>query len=338
MPNCRREDGSQYTVSAADVVFPLSDRAALYIEAYRKWMGLTPWPKPSKAMPKPVRHDQDEPLLRQDGPIELVALAVQRLAVRCRYAGSEQRVTVRAKCFWDLAPGEIVSVRPNRKWRYAGNPYLSGEIDSTRIDAGALGMTPLKLEKRGVWNPAKEYWGERGEPIEEWAKPIIARGRRPQFEMEQVLPGEDPDDPFSDPIVGSNDLKDAGDFAAAQKLLYELCEADLRCLDAHAHLGNLEFERRPKQAIRHYEVGLRIGELSLGPDFDGLLLWSMIDNRPFLRCINGYGLGLWRLGNFDEAYRIFERMLWLNPPDNQGVRFTMADVQARRAWEDRREL
>ena len=82
--------------------------------------------------------------------------------------------------------------------------------------------------------------------------------------------------------------------AGAEKLLYEICEADLRCLDAHAHLGNLEFANRPKQSVRHYEVGLRIGELSLGPNFDGLLLWRTIDNRPFLRCLHGYGRCLWR--------------------------------------------
>ena len=71
----------------------------------------------------------------------------------------------------------------------------------------ALGLVPLRLAERGVWNPDKEYWGEEGEPIEEWAKPIIARGPRPAFEMEQVLPGEDPDDPFEDPILQSNGRK-----------------------------------------------------------------------------------------------------------------------------------
>ena len=67
------------------------------------------------------------------------------------------------------------------------------------------------------------------------------------------------------------------------------------------------------------------------------LLWRMIDNRPFLRCIHGYGLCQWRLGNFDEAHRVFERMLWLNPPDNQGARFLTADVRARCLWESRRD-
>ena len=67
--------------------------------------------------------------------------------------------------------------------------------------------------------------------------------------MEQVLPGEDPDDPFEDPITQSNDLKDKGDFDGAYKILMELCQADLRCLDAHAHLGNFAFDTRPEEGF-----------------------------------------------------------------------------------------
>lgn len=43
----------------------------------------------------------------------------------------------------------------------------------------------------------------------------------------------------------------------------EVCEADIRCLDAHAHFGNFVFERKA-EAIRHYKAGVRIGELSFG--------------------------------------------------------------------------
>jgi tetratricopeptide (TPR) repeat protein len=114
----------------------------------------------------------------------------------------------------------------------------------------------------------------------------------------------------------------------------QLCEADLRCLDAHAHLGNLVFDHSPKDALRHYEVGFRIGELSIGPAFEGLLPWGFIDNRPFLRCMNGFGLCLWRLGRFEEAERVFDRMLWLNPSDNQGVRFLIDDVRSRTDWRE----
>lgn len=44
--------------------------------------------------------------------------------------------------------GEPVSVLS-----YAGHPYLSGEIESARLDLPALGLVPLRLENRGTWNP-----------------------------------------------------------------------------------------------------------------------------------------------------------------------------------------
>jgi hypothetical protein len=61
---------------------------------------------------------------------------------------------------------------------------LSGVIESTKIEASALGLVPLKLADRGTWNPSEHHWGEEGEAIEEWA---IAWGTRREFEMEQVL-------------------------------------------------------------------------------------------------------------------------------------------------------
>jgi pentatricopeptide repeat protein len=51
--------------------------------------------------------------------------------------------------------------------------------------------------------------------------------------------------------------------------------------------------------------------------------------------MKGYGLCLWRLGRFDEAEHIFQQMLWLNPSDNEGVRFLMDDVKGKTAWENR---
>jgi hypothetical protein len=335
---CRRTDGSEHVVAASDVVLPQRSMGGRYLAAYRRWLGLEPFPAGSEASPRGRRqHKVTAADIDLAGPVELVALSVKENAVRCRLLGSDRVVTLRTGGLWDVVPAEILVVRPRKQWSYAGHPYLSGEIESSRLDVPALGLVPLGLADEGMWDPAEEYWGEAGEPIEAWAQPIIARGPRPAFEMEQVLPGADPDDPDSDPITESNDLKDAGDGGAAHAILMKLCQADLRCLDAHAHLGNFVFEHRPEEAIRHYEAGVRIGELSLGAGFDGVLPWGHVDNRPFLRCLHGFGLCLWRLGRFEEAERVFHRMLSLNPSDNQGVRFLIAEVGARIPWEDRHQ-
>ncbi|HVN97778.1 MAG TPA: hypothetical protein VMT62_15215 [Syntrophorhabdaceae bacterium] len=329
---CRREDGTEYQVAACDLFFPRGTMAARSIAAYRKWLGIEPYAQgkvPAKR--KPQKATEEDLDLTHD--IELIALAVKGNAISCRILGKGD-VTLRSTRSWDVVPGEFITVTPRKKWRYAGHPYLSGEIKAWRLDVAALGLTPLKLEDEGMWLPHEHYWGEPDTPIEDWAKPIIERGPRSAYVMEQVIPGEDPDDPYTDPILESVELKEAGDYGEANRTLMNLLIADLRCLDAHAHLGNLVFDHEPEKAIRHYEVGVRIGELSLGENFEGLLPWGHINNRPFLRCLNGYGLCLWRLGRFKEADDVFTRMLWLNPTDNQGVRFLIHDVRNGEAWHE----
>ena len=266
--------------------------------------------------------------------LNLVVVSIKQTAARCRVLETQVTITLRASGVWDVIPGEIVTVQPRKRWTYAKHPYLSGEITASRIDVPALGLTPLRLEDHGVWDPQEEYWGEEREPLQECALRIIESGPRREYEMEQILPGDDPHDPDSDPIIQSNDLKEQGDFAGARTILMRLLDADLRCLDAHAHLGNLIFDLCAEDAMKHYEIGMRIGELSLGAGFDGVLPWSWIDNRPFLRCMHGYGPCLWCLGKTSEAAAVFERMLWLNPSDNQGERFNLHWIREGRAWED----
>jgi tetratricopeptide (TPR) repeat protein len=176
--------------------------------------------------------------------------------------------------------------------------------------------------------------GGEGKPLPRWARPIIARGPRPSFELEECRPVKDAEDWESDPVDEAIEQWNAGQRVQAIRLLEAACRADLRCLDAHAHLGSFRFEHRPEQALLHYEVGAGIGRLSLGKDFDGVLPWGCLDNRPFLRCLHGYGLCLWRLGRFREAKGVFEQLLWMNPSDNQGVRFALPDVRAKRIWQD----
>ena len=332
---CRRQDGNAYVVAASDIAFPEGSEGARHVAAYRRWLGLDPVPQ-CEAAPsgRARRHKATEGDLDLGAPIELIVLAPKERAARCRILGTEREITLHSKDVWKMVAGEIVTVRARKQWRYAGHPYLSGNMEGHRLDVKALGLVPLLLKDEWLWDPSDTYWGEEGEPLEEWAKPIVARGPRPSFEMEQVLPGTDPDDLDSDPILDVSELHAAGDRIGAEKLFCEMLTADLRCLDAHAHMGNFVFTHRPEAAIRHYEVGVRIGEMSLRDDFDGLLSWGRIDNRPFLRCMHGLGLCLWRLGREDEAAALFERMLWLNPTDNQGIRFLLSEVRAGERWKD----
>lgn len=331
---CQWEEGSEQVIAACDLIFPEGSAAARYMAAYRKWLGLEPplQVSLSKTRRRPQKATGDD--LDMTRNVELIAVAVKGNSVSCRIPGKGHAITVRPTGLWDVVPGERIIVAPRKQWRYGGHPYLSGEIKAWRLDLPALGLTPLKLKERRMWDPKDHYWGEPDELIEEWAKPIVSRGPRPEYKMEQVLPGENPDDPDTDPILEAAELREGGDYLGAERILMSLLAADLRCLDAHAHLGNFVFDHSPEKAIRYYEVGVRIGELSLGDGFNGVLHWGHIHNRPFLRCMQGYGLCLWRLGRLKEAEEVFTRMLWLNPTDNQGVRFLLGEIREGKVWHD----
>lgn len=331
LARCQRSEHS-YDVNLADVVFPPNSPGASLAARYREWLGL---PLMSNDIgldsARPHKVASDDIVIGK--PVELVVLACKSNATRCRLLRTTREITLRTAVRFEV-PGSIITVAPSRVWTHARHPYLSGNITATRAAVSELGLTPLALRDCGDWDPDSEYWGEEDEPIQDWAKPIIAHGKRPMFEMEQVIPGADLQDFDSDPIVMAADLRRAGDLDGAYDLLMNTLAKDLRCVDAHAHLGNLEFDRRPKQALQHYEMGTAIGALTLGQAFEGVLPWGLTDNRPFLRCLHGTGLCAWRLGDVRAAKAVFTRMLWLNPNDNQGARFNLAAVDAGKTWEE----
>lgn len=272
-------------------------------------------------------------------PIELVALAVKESAIRCWTLGSHIPITFR-KVRWEVE-GEILTVRPEKLWRFKNTNYMSGKVESVRIDIPALNLEPLSLNDPWPWKPEEEYWGEPDDPTLKYFKGIKKFGQRTSYEMEQILPFEDPEDPFDDPITVANDLCRSGQFDEACRMMEKLLVEDLRCLDAHAHLGNWDFQDAggPDSfamitAKKHYEVGVRIGEMSIPGDENIVLPWGRIDNRPFLRCLHGDGLSLWRIGETKEARRQFERMLWFNPSDNQGARFLLMDMDEGKTWDE----
>lgn len=320
----------EHEASLADVEFALGPPAAL-LDAYRRLLGLEPLPR-AKGKTKAKRHKVEVEAVTVGAPQDFAVLAVKPTATRLRVPGTDRRITLRKALL--AVPGEVARITPKKVWTFANHPYLSADgVPELRLEAQALGLTPLQLHPRPEWRPDEHYWGEPNEPLEDWARPIHDAGPRPQFELEQVVPREDPMPLEDGPILQAVELYQGGQREDAYDLLMDLLTEDLRCLDAHAHLGNFSFGE-PHMAIRHFAVGVEIARLSLGPDFGDVLPWGCLDNRPFLRCLHGYGLCLWRLGLADEALDVFDWMLWLNPTDNQGARFLRADLRAGRAFEE----
>jgi hypothetical protein len=234
-------------------------------------------------------------------------------------------------------PAEVFTLEVERAWVFGHTRYAKGLVTHTRLELLRLELEPLGLQEWGSWDPEEEAWlfEEPDHPVYE---EIWAAGARPRYEMEQILPEDAVELRWEeDPILEAVQLANAGAVGEAEDLLGDLLTRDLRCLDAHAHLGSFELRSRWPRALdragRHFRSGIAIGGLTLGDDFQGLLPWGLIDNRPYLRCLHGHGLCLWRGGDLASAGDVFRRMLWLNPHDNQGARFNLAAVEAGHSWE-----
>ena len=260
------------------------------------------------------------------------------VSARVRLLGQDGQITFRSSSRGSLAPGQVATVVLEKRWTWRGDAYANGRVESARTDVTMLGLEPLPLEGgelEDVASRAEPY--RRPDPYARLWKKLTSKPR-PSFEFDGIalgaLPGFDVDE---NPTCDAAELAEAGDYDGARKLLMDVLCTELRCIDAHAHLGNWEFDRSPKRAMVHYDIGIRIAELSLPPGFDGLLLWGHTHNRPFLRCLHGHGLCLWRLGEHSAATQVFERILSLNPNDNQGTRFCWDDVRQGRPWEARQE-
>ena len=95
-------------------------------------------------------------------------------------------------------------------------------------------------------------------------------------------------------------------------------------LDAIHHLAMVLSERDLLDQARDlWDQAVRIGRKAFPQDFKlgrDRLEWGWLENRPFLRCLHGLALARYEEGRIEEALRLFQELLSLNPNDNQGVR------------------
>ena len=170
-------------------------------------------------------------------------------------------------------------------------------------------LPPLNLQPFGQWDLDEQELfpdGADAEDNEIYAE-IISLGTRSCWEMEQILPGDIPDSPdeMDDPILQGITILEAHGFDAGIKYFKSLLKIDARCIDAYAHIGNAYFKLGGRRAIdrakSYYKQGVAIGLISIGDHLNEVFPWSLIDNRPFLRCLEGFGLSFLEQGKTKEA-------------------------------------
>jgi hypothetical protein len=266
------------------------------------------------------------------------------LTALCRYGEEHHRVSLA-----DLVPGAVTLetaqlLKVYRRW--VGLPPLASPPATASPPARSKPWTyqvvasrrvkvtvPLGLNYEGIWDPEEQYWGEQGTDFDPVTSQIMAAGPRPEFEMEQVIPGEDRENWDDDPILHAVELRDEGYIRDATTLLKHLLAEDERCIDAWVHLGNFALDNHgPKAAFDLYDTAVSIGEQSLPEHFDGLLPRGLVDNRPFLRALHGLGRCAWRQRRWDDAESIFTNLAWLDGGTTWTATECLGAVRARQRW------
>jgi len=130
----------------------------------------------------------------------------------------------------------------------------------------------------------------------------------------------------------------------AQEICYQACEVrgrrrvhlarqaleiDPDCAEAYVILA--EQSGDPAETLRLYGEGVAAGERSLGPKrFKSRApFWGDVTTRPFMRALQGLAECCEVEGRQEEALAHYQRLLRLNPNDNQGVRDPLAGLLLR---------
>ena len=120
------------------------------------------------------------------------------------------------------------------------------------------------------------------------------------------------------------DLMHAGNFNEAIAVFTRLIKELPEHLDAYHHLAlTLQDAGRSREAADIWLCAVELAMQFFPERFDFTrhqLPWLELGNRPFLRAYHGLGLCLLDNGEVEAALEIFERLISLNPNDNQGAR------------------
>ena len=256
---------------------------------------------------------------------------IGKIHIRSRRLSNGEIVLLRTSCPLKVYELFTVNFDIRKEWAYNENNYASGDILDYRLVENNIGIDGLNLQIEKLWDPVEEY----GEEAEEYCPGYIKEGLRHSYVFEDYS-GFEFYGPDTDPISDAVEAMEAGYDKKAYQILTRLLEEYPECIDALAHLGSMSFENGHQlDHARHcYKAAVSLAEKKFPKGFDGVILWNRVKNRPYLRALNGYCMVNWRLKEFSEAYDTAKKILRLNPPDNQGIRFCIDKIKNREDWEE----
>ena len=116
--------------------------------------------------------------------------------------------------------------------------------------------------------------------------------------------------------------------AQAHKLAKRALKLDPDCVDAIVVMAGIESDS-PRKMIEGLQIAVAAGERSLGAKFieeNKGHFWGLIETRPYMRALEQLASLLRGEGFNLDAIKHYEKILALNPNDNQGVRDPLLGV------------
>jgi tetratricopeptide (TPR) repeat protein len=101
-------------------------------------------------------------------------------------------------------------------------------------------------------------------------------------------------------------------------------------IDAYNHLS-IAFRNQNKtfESLLTAEKSYNLGKECFPKEFNfktDKIIWSVLNNRPFLRACQTYGLECQYHKDYSKAIEIYKENLNLNKSDNQGIRYLLLEV------------
>ena len=104
-------------------------------------------------------------------------------------------------------------------------------------------------------------------------------------------------------------IKEAPDLIEAYNFRHDILQ-----LEDHLVAMDKEAKRAYQAVITNYFSD---------EQFPESMEWGFLENRPILRALYNYAVSCWHPQDKDKAVELFEKLLKMNPNDNQGVRFCL---------------
>ncbi|MCK9290400.1 MAG: hypothetical protein WCR58_03000 [Bacteroidales bacterium] len=116
----------------------------------------------------------------------------------------------------------------------------------------------------------------------------------------------------------------------AERIFKSLIKNHPYHIDAYNHLS-IAFRNQNKtfESLLTAEKAYTLGKECFPKDFDyriGKISWGWLENRPFLRACQIYGLECQYAKNYNSALKLYQENLSFNENDNQGIRYLLLET------------